>query len=231
MKPTNGRGKPRPPTKRKPQRLPEVLTSDEQARLLAQFDDDLPSSVRGRAILRVFLDTGLRAAELINLRHRDVDLATGRLWVRLGKGQKDRGLWFNGNTRQALEAWLAIKPIPSSVHLPSSAPVFTSLDGRKPVCGRWLRKFVGRLAEKAGIEKRCHPHIFRHSFACRLLRQEKDLFMVSKALGHASVATTQIYLHLEDAELEAAMNGRNGWIDSNPEGLFDVREIFGKAQG
>ena len=106
MKPTNGR---EAAHRQEETAAPAgSLDPDRQARLLAQFDDDLPSSVRGRAILRVFLDTGLRAAELINLRHRDVDLATGRLWVRLGKGQKDRGLWFNGNPRQALEAWLAI---------------------------------------------------------------------------------------------------------------------------
>ena len=201
---TKGRAQARPTTKRKAQKIPEVLTDSEQARLLAQVDDLSSSSIRGRAIIRVFLDCGLRAAELINLRHRDVDLATGRLWVRQGKNSKDRGLWFNGNTRKALEAWWAIKPLTSSIHLPSSF-LFTSFDGRRPLCGRWLRRYVARLGEQAGIEKRCHPHIFRHCFACKLLRQEKNLFTVMKALGHANLATTQIYLSLEDSELEAAM--------------------------
>jgi site-specific recombinase XerC len=190
--------------RRPPQRIPEILSPDEQSRLLAQLDDDSPSSMRGRAILRVFLDTGLRAAELINLRHHDVDLATGRLWVRQGKGSKDRGLWFNGKTRVALEAWLAIKPSSSSIHL-SSSTLFTSLDGRRPLCGRVLRRFVGRLGKQAGIEKHVHLHMLRHCFACKLLRQEKSLFTVMKALGHVSLKTTQIYLSLEDSELEAAM--------------------------
>ena len=203
---TKGRATARPTTKRKAQKIPEVLTDSEQARLLAQVDDLSSSSIRGRAILRVFLDCGLRAAELINLRHRDVDLATGRLWVRQGKGSKDRGLWFNGNTRAALEVWLNSSSKPRS----SSDHVFTSLDGRRPLCGRWLRRFVTRLGEQAGIEKHVHLHLLRHCFACRLLSQTKNLFLVSKALGHASVATTQIYLHLVDSELESAMKGLGG---------------------
>jgi integrase/recombinase XerD len=200
MKPTNGRGKPRPP-----QRIPEVLTEPEQARLLEQIDLKDSSGIRNRAIIRVFLDTGLRAAELINLRLRDIDLVTGRLWVRQGKGRKDRGLWFNGKTRAALIAWLH-----SSGKRALSDYVFTSLDGRKPLCGRWLRKFVRRLTEKAGIGKDIHVHSLRHSFACNLLRLKKNLFMVSKALGHANLNTTQIYLHLEDSELEAAMKELGG---------------------
>ena len=202
MKPTTGRGR----KSRPPQKIPEVLSADEQSRLLAQLADDSPSSVRNRAIVRVFLDTGLRASELINLRLRDLDLATGRLWVRQGKGRKDRGLWFNGQTREALQAWLDS----SSLQRGPYDYVFTSLDGRNPLCGRVLRRWVEKLGKQAGIEKRVHLHLLRHCFACRLLRQTKNLFLVSKALGHASVATTQIYLHLEDEELETAMKGLGG---------------------
>lgn len=193
----NGNGK------RTPQRIPEVLSPDEQVRLLAQFDSDSPSSLRGRAILRVFLDTGLRAAELINLRLRDVDLETGRLWVRQGKGRKDRGLWFNRKTREALREWLDSSSKPRGPY----DYVFTSLAGRNPLCGRWLRRFVARLGKEAGIEKYVHLHLLRHCFACRLLRETKNLFLVSKALGHADLQSTIIYLHLEDSELEAAMKG------------------------
>ena len=202
----NGRAKPRPMKnngKRMPRRLPEVLTEEEQSRLLAVLEGDDPSSTRDRAILRLFLDTGLRASELINLRHQNIDLETGRLWVRNGKGGKDRGLFFNGSVRTALQAWLQIKPSGNSL-------VFTSLDGQKPICGRWLRKMVPRLAAQAGIDKRVHPHTLRHTFATTLLRQEKNLFLVSKALGHANLSTTQIYLHLEDSELEAAMKRLGG---------------------
>ena len=193
--------------KRKAQRIPEILSPDEQSRLLAQFDDESPSSVRGRAIVRVFLDTGLRASELINLRLRDLDLATGRLWVRQGKGRKDRGLWFNGATREALQDWLNS----SSLQRGPYDYVFTSLDGRKPLCGRVLRRWVEKLGKQAGIEKRVHPHLFRHTFCTDLLRSRKNLRLVQKAAGHQDIKTTTIYTHIVDEELEEAMkNFRNG---------------------
>jgi integrase/recombinase XerD len=187
--------------KRKAMKIPEFLTVDEQDRILSLFADDSPVSIRNRAIVRLFLDTGLRTSELIDLKHRDVDLTTGRLWVRQGKNSKDRGLFFNGSSNTALKAWLTVKP---GEHKPSDN-LFTSLDGRKPLCGRYIRRMVAQIGEKAGVEKRCHPHIFRHSFGTRLLRQEKNLFLLSKALGHANLSSTQIYLHLEDSELETAM--------------------------
>ena len=191
--------------KRKPKRLPEVLTADEQARLLAQFEGSSSTSdVRGLAIIRVFLDCGLRAAELINLRHRDVDLVSGRLWVRQGKNSKDRGLWFNGKTRAAIEAWLNVKP---SI---ASSTLFSSLDGRRALCGRVLRRYVTRLGEQAGIEKRVHVHTLRHSFATDLLEKSKNLVLVQRALGHSNIAATTIYTHISNPALEEALkNLRN----------------------
>ena len=191
MKPGNG--------KRKGRKLPQVLTAEEQVRLLAQVESEpVPSSLRNLAILRVLLNTGLRASELINLKIRDIDLATGRLWVRQGKGAKDRGLWFNGSCRQALEAWLAVKLVPSSPF------VFTSLDGTRPLCGRWLRRYINRLGEQIGVPW-LHVHSLRHVFATRYLREGKNLFWVMKALGHNDLSTTQIYLEIEDEEFEKSM--------------------------
>lgn len=190
----NGRGKPRP--------IPEVLSPDEQARLLQQFNTKTPSGIRNLAIIRLMINTGLRAAEVRELRHRNIDWKTGRMKIR-GKGGKDRVLWVNADDLALL------KSLPSGA--PSgNRPVFTSLDGQKPLCGRWLRKMIPRLAAQAGIDKRIHPHTLRHTFATNLLRQEKNLFLVSKALGHANLSTTQIYLHLEDSELEAAMKRLGG---------------------
>ena len=159
----------------------------------------------GKVAGRVNIEAGA-AEPFINLRLRDLDLATGRLWVRQGKGRKDRGLWFNGQTREALQAWLDS----SSMQRGPYDYVFTSLDGRQPLCGRVLRRWIEKLGKQAGVEKRVHLHMLRHTFACKLLRKTKNLFLVSKALGHASVATTQIYLHLEDEELETAMKGLGG---------------------
>ena len=181
----------------KPRPIPEVLTPDEQARLLAH-----PSGIREQAILRLFLDTGLRASELINLQCHHIDWQSGRMKVR-GKGGRDRMLWVSP------EDLALLKSLPSSAS--SGRPVFTSLDGQKPLCGRWLRKMVKRLGEQAGIKKNLHPHIFRHSFATDLLEKTKNLVLVQRALGHSNIATTTIYTHISNPALEEALkNLRNG---------------------
>ena len=176
-----------------------MLEENDQARLLALLDDSEASSIRGRAILRVLISTGLRASELINLKETDINLNTGRLWVRQGKGAKDRAVKFNHTCRLALEAWLAVKPRASSPLL------FTSLDGRRALCSRWLRRWVANLGKKLGLFFALHPHTLRHCYACRLLKKTNNLFWVSQALGHNSVATTQIYLHLHQPDLDEAM--------------------------
>mgnify|MGYP001600766443 CR=1 FL=1 len=193
----------KPRGRRKPRAIPEVLTPEEQTRLLGRLEPtDCPGKLRNLALVRVMLNSGLRASEARAVKVRDIDWNSGRLKVR-GKGGKDRVIWLAGNDLILLKNWLDHKP--SSTRMPSSTLVFTSLDGTKPLCGRWLRKLVTRLATQAGIDKRIHPHTLRHTFATNLLRQEKNLFTVMKALGHANLSTTQIYLHLEDEELETAM--------------------------
>jgi integrase/recombinase XerD len=160
------------------------------------------------AIIRLLLNTGLRARELRELKTRNIDWTSGRMKVR-GKGRKERVLWLAEEDITLIRAWLSKRP--SSNQRASSELVFTSLDGQKPLCARWLRKLVKRLAGQAGIDKDVHPHTLRHSFATDLYRQSKNLRLVQKALGHSSVATTEIYTHVCDPELEAAMKDlRNG---------------------
>ena len=120
----------------------------------------------------------------------------------MGKGRKERVLWICDDDLVLLKKWLELRP--------SSKLVFTSLDGAKPICSRWFRRFIRRLGEKAGLNHNFHPHVCRHSFATRLLSQSKNLYLVSRALGHASVATTQVYLSLNDSELADAMKKLGG---------------------
>ncbi|MGC9018803.1 MAG: tyrosine-type recombinase/integrase [Candidatus Bipolaricaulaceae bacterium] len=86
----------------------------------------------------------------------------------------------------------------------ASAHVFTTLEGR-PLQPRYVQAMLARYAAKAGIEKRVHPHTLRHSFATDLLRQVGNVEIVRRALGHANLSTTQVYVHLVDADLEAAL--------------------------
>jgi integrase/recombinase XerD len=199
----------RPRGRKKPRKIPEVLTQEEQARMLGELEPaDSPRRVRNLALLRLMLDTGLRASEVRLLRHRDLDLKTGRLWVREGKGKKDRGLWFNSEAKAMLLKWLDVKG--RSSH---NDYIFTALDGVKPICGRWLRKMVARLADKAGIAKRIHPHTLRHTFATDLYEQTQDLLLVKDAMGHEDIATTTIYTQISNKRLEQAMkNLRNGGV-------------------
>lgn len=187
--------------KRKPRRLPEFLDEQEQAQLLACCPET--SSIRNRCLLIVMLHAGLRASEVVNLRLKDLE-ENGRLWVRAGKGKKDRCLWINEEDLALLKRWIDIH---SSSKLEPSSFLFTSLDGRHPLCPRWMRRMVKRIAQQAGISKDIHCHSLRHSFGTRLLKSSKNLFVVSRALGHAHLSSTELYLHLQDHELEEALRG------------------------
>jgi len=182
-------------------RIPEVLTQSEQTALLRQTNKRYPTSHRNRVMLRVMLDTGLRLAEACNLRWRDIDLNSGKLHVRQGKGAKDRILWIGEDMLDALRGWRQ-RQAEVVGHGPEHA--FTTLDG-KPLQHRYVQAMVARYAKRAGIPKNVSPHTLRHSFATDLLRQCGNVEIVRRALGHSNLATTQVYVHLVDTDLEDAL--------------------------
>jgi len=199
----NGNGR------RGPRRIPEVLDLQEQRQLLSQLEPtNTLLKLRNFTMLRILLNCGLRSAELCNLKTQNIDFKTGKMKVR-GKGDKERILWIGDDDLLLLKAWLEQRP--SSNLMSSSKLVFTSLDGKRPICSRWLRKLLPRLAKRAGIDKRVHVHTCRHSFASDLLRKTKNLVIVQCALGHTSINTTAIYTHISNPEMEIALkNLRNG---------------------
>ena len=143
-----------------------------------------PTGLRNLCMMQVMLDAGLRSAELLNLRVRDIEWMAGKLTVKEGKGNKDRVLWLNEDALDRLREWRERRPAPSEY-------LFTTLHG-KPVMSNYYRKTVKRYARKAGIPKDVHPHTLRHTFATDLYRETKDIRLVQKALGHADVSTTMI---------------------------------------
>lgn len=179
-------------------RIPKVLTHEEQDALLDQLNTRYQSPHRNLVMLRLMLDTGLRAGEVVALRPEHVDLETGRLLVREGKGAKDRTLWFSDEVGELLEEWMERRP--------ESDFLFPTRDGGQ-ISTRYLRKMVKRLAREADVAEahRVSPHTLRHTFATDLYRDTKDLRLVQKALGHADISTTQIYTHIVDDDLEDAM--------------------------
>jgi site-specific recombinase XerD len=186
---------------RKGFKIPEVLTETEQDALLSQPNPRYPTGERNRALLRLMLDTGLRLSEATALRWRDIDLTTGKLMVRQGKGAKDRTLWIGDEDLTMLRSWRE-RQAKDIAGTPEH--VFTTLAG-KPISGRYVQAMVKRYAGKAGITKDIHPHTLRHSFATDLYRQTTNIRLTQKALGHSNLATTQIYTHIVDEELEGAL--------------------------
>jgi len=171
------------------QRLPQTLDADEAAQLVEVPLDAGPRPLRDRAMLELFYSSGLRLSELCNLRWRDLDLVDGLVRV-LGKGGKTRIVPVGRHAREALAALAA--------HSAADAAdaVFTAR-GKTAIGPRAVQKRIKQLAQRQGIWKRVHPHLLRHSFASHVLESSGDLRGVQELLGHADIATTQIYTHLD----------------------------------
>ena len=184
----------------RPKKLPTVLTEDEQARLLAQPNPRYPTGERNGTMLRLMLNTGLRLAEVTALRWRDIDLTTGKLMVRQGKGAKDRTLWVGEGDIERLRGWRERQ----AALCGQCEYVFTTLQG-KPLGHRYVQRMVKRYAAKAGINKNVSPHTLRHTFATDLYRETGKIRLVQKVLGHADLSTTMIYTHIFDEEVETAL--------------------------
>ena len=172
-----------------PRKLPQVLDADEAARLV-EVPTDVPLGLRDRALLELFYSSGLRLSELCGLRWRDLDLADGLVTV-LGKGRKQRSVPVGSHARAALAAWRDSGQAPAG----SDDPVFPGRNG--PITPRAVQLRMRQLAQRQGLFKRVHPHLLRHSFASHVLESSGDLRGVQELLGHADIATTQIYTHLD----------------------------------
>ena len=171
-----------------PRKLPQVLDPDE-AKALVEVSTDAPLGLRDRALLELFYSSGLRLSELCGLRWRDLDLADGLVTV-LGKGSKQRSVPLGSHARKALAEWRA------STGAGTDAPVFPGRAGG-PITSRAVQLRIRQLAQRQGLFKRVHPHLLRHSFASHILESSGDLRGVQELLGHADIATTQIYTHLD----------------------------------
>lgn len=169
-------------------RLPQVLDPDE-ASALVEVPTDAPLGRRDRAMLELFYSSGLRLSELCGLRWRALDLADGLVTV-TGKGGKTRRVPVGSHARGALDAWRA------ESGGDADTPVFPGRGGG-PIHPRTVQMRLRLLAQRQGLFKRVHPHLLRHSFASHVLESSGDLRGVQELLGHADIATTQVYTHLD----------------------------------
>jgi integrase/recombinase XerD len=187
-------------------RLPDVLTLDEQQTLLKQPNPRYPTGERNRLLMALMLDTGLRLAETIHLQWAHVDMLRGKIRVENGKGGKDANLWTHADNLASLQKWRdrQEKVLAERGHPEPAVYVFTTLDGG-PLHPRYVERMVKRYALKAGLTKDVYPHLLRHCFGTDLYRFTKDILVTQRGLRHGSVKTTQIYAHIVDDEVEAAM--------------------------
>lgn len=184
---------------RLPRRLPAVLAMEEVDRLLQAAHGSTACDRRDRAMLELLYATGLRVSELVKLKLVDVNLAAGYL-VTSGKGEKERLVPVGESAREKLQDYL------SSVRLGSNVPaesryLFLNRSG-KPMSRQAFWNIIKKRALQAGIRKTISPHTLRHSFATHLLENGADLRSVQMMLGHADLATTQIYTHVSGEKLK-----------------------------
>ena len=184
---------------KKSRKLPQVLNRAEIARLLAQPSGTEPAALRDRALLELMYACGLRASEAIDLEIADVDLEVGVLKAR-GKGNKERIVPVGRQAVAAVTVYLQ-RGRPRLVGLGVEPHLFVNRRGGG-LTRQGLYKIVQRHARTAGLEGRMSPHTLRHTFATHLLAGGCDLRSVQEMLGHADIATTQIYTHLSAERLK-----------------------------
>ncbi|WP_426731319.1 site-specific tyrosine recombinase XerD [Myxococcus faecalis] len=187
-------------TPRSARKLPSFLTLEEVEQLLAAPDEGSPAGLRDKAMLEVLYATGLRVSELCGLGVNDVQLSAGYL-VAKGKGAKERVVPLGRVAVEKVREYLA-NSRPAMLGRREARALFVTPRGAGFTRqGFW--KLIKRYALKAGILKPLSPHKLRHSFATHLVERGADLRAVQQMLGHADLATTQIYTHVNSARLRS----------------------------
>jgi len=181
---------------RRPERLPRYLSEEEMHRLF----DAVRDSPRDSAIVHVLAFAGLRVSEVCHLQLEDIEFETNILHIRSGKGDKDREVILEDRTRAAIDRYLTDRSLAGE----STLRLF-------PVGSVTIERIVRRAASTAAIPRRVTPHMLRHTLATALLSRGCDIRYIQKLLGHASVATTQIYTHVDTQAL------RNAYQRAKPE--------------
>ncbi|MCL4553268.1 MAG: tyrosine-type recombinase/integrase [Candidatus Marsarchaeota archaeon] len=188
-------------TKRLSRTPPAYLTEAEKKRLLKELNDrSNPLAQRDRVVFELFLGTGIRLSELVNLDLDDVDLDGKHIRI-MGKGGVPQVKFLKSSLRTMLRAYLKER---TKLMTSGCTALFVSSRGTR-LCNRQVALRLSYWLDKAGIQKNITPHGLRHTFASHLYASTSDLLMVKRALGHRDISTTEIYTHLTDEALEDAL--------------------------
>src|SRR5512132_2586093 len=205
---------------RRARRLPRTLSPGEAERLVEAANGVAPRDLRDRALLELLYGAGLRVSEAVGLERNGVDLEE-RLVRSIGKGGKERVVPLGRSGAEALRRYLSRgRPFLDKRHRPE---LFLNAKGG-PLTRAGAFLVLRRLAEKAGLEPtRIHPHLLRHSFATHLLEGGADLRSVQEMLGHADLATTELYTHVTDRRR------REAYFSAHPHAKRKSRQHSGKS--
>jgi integrase/recombinase XerD len=176
------------PYPRRERKLPPILSRDEVQALL-----EAPSDLRHRAMLAILYGSGLRVSEVNRLKVADIDSGRNILWVRFGKGRKDRQALLPPKLRELLRCYWRTRR--------STDWLFPGADPSQPVSVKTIFRACRKAARLAGIAKSIHPHLFRHAFATHLLEAGVNLCTIQALLGHANLTTTARYLQVADVNV------------------------------
>jgi integrase/recombinase XerD len=184
--------------------LPDTLTVDEINLLIEQIDLSNPFGERNRAMLETLYGCGLRVSELISLKISDLFFDQGFIRV-LGKGNKQRSVPIHELNQKYIETYLTTYRVHLKIQKKSEDIVFLNRLGNK-LTRNMVFFILQDLTKKAGINKTISPHTFRHSFATHLLENGADLRAIQEMLGHESITTTEIYMHVDRKYLGEVLN-------------------------
>ena len=184
---------------------PEPLSPDEARALIKAASRRAPTGIRNRALMVVLYRGGLRIGEALALKPKDLDIDQGTVRVLRGKRKKSRLVGLDIGALEVVQRWLDRRRI---LGFKGKHPLFCTLRG-DPVNARYVRAMLRRMAERAGIEKRVHPHGLRHTHAFELANEGTPLHVIQHQLGHGSLATTDRYIrHLAPRDVIKTMQAR-----------------------
>lgn len=178
-------------------RLPGFLTHEEMEKLLNSADEKKPTGQRDSVILELLYASGIRVSEITQLDINRINLTTREIWV-IGKGLKERAVLMGEPAVEKLQRYISDSRV-KLLNNNRSTALFINKYGKR-LTQRQIQNIVAKHGREAGLNKKVHPHLLRHTFATHLLDGGADLRVVQELLGHATLSTTQVYTHLSQSQ-------------------------------
>lgn len=188
-----------------PKTLPDFLTEDEIEQILTNIKIDTPAGYRNRVIFELLWASGMRISELSGLNYEDLNLEQNEIKV-FGKGAKERIVLIPDKTKEHLLNYINnISDMICKTPHQGEAPLFINNNGYR-LQNQTIRKVLKNVVDSIQLSKHVTPHVFRHSFATKLIENGADLRVVQELLGHSSISNTQIYTHISTQRLKTVYN-------------------------